>query len=121
MTWSIHRRLLAGLVSGVLLSGMISAAVIYVRAREADELPDRQPKQDRPSRCVNRKTQRGAAGAAVRPGRGKDSRQRMDAGLPVFGLAVTGKPCRWKRGLCHGDLAESALADIHRGRKRRDS
>jgi two-component system OmpR family sensor kinase len=46
MTWSIHRRLLAGLVSGVLLSGMISTVVIYVRARdEVDELFDRQLKQ----------------------------------------------------------------------------
>ena len=43
MTWSIHRRLLAGLVSGVLLCGMIAAVVIYVRARdEVDELFDRQ-------------------------------------------------------------------------------
>jgi two-component system, OmpR family, sensor kinase len=46
MTWSIRRRLLAWLVSGVLLSGVIATLVIYVRARdEVDELFDRQLKQ----------------------------------------------------------------------------
>ncbi len=46
MTWSIRRRLLAWLVSGVLLSGIIATIVIYVRTRdEVDELFDRQLKQ----------------------------------------------------------------------------
>jgi len=46
MMWSIRRRLLAWLVSGVLLSGIIATLVIYVRARdEVDELFDGQLKQ----------------------------------------------------------------------------
>jgi two-component system OmpR family sensor kinase len=46
MMWSIRRRLLAWLVSGVLLSGVIATLVIYVRARhEVDELFDQQLKQ----------------------------------------------------------------------------
>jgi two-component system OmpR family sensor kinase len=46
MMWSIRRRLLAWLVSGVLLSGVIATAVIYARARdEVDELFDQQLKQ----------------------------------------------------------------------------
>jgi len=44
--WSIRRRLLAWLVSGVLLGGVIATLVIYVRARhEVDELFDSQLKQ----------------------------------------------------------------------------
>jgi two-component system OmpR family sensor kinase len=46
MTWSIRRRLLTWLLSGILLSGIAATAAIYLQARdEADEVFDRQLKQ----------------------------------------------------------------------------
>ena len=89
MTWSIRRRLLAWLVSGVLLSGIIATIVIYVRTRdEVDELFDRQLKQialslreqedlsvTKPETPYDQEEERISVSAWDR------------AGVPVFGLA----------------------------------
>jgi len=89
MTWSIHRRLLAGLVSGVLLSGMISAAVIYVRARdEVDELFDRQLKQI----ALSLREQEDLSVTQPEPPYDQEEERIVVSawdrqGLPVFGLA----------------------------------
>ena len=46
MTWSIRRRLLTWLVSGVLLTGIIATLVVYFKAQEElDEVYDQHLKQ----------------------------------------------------------------------------
>jgi len=89
MTWSIHRRLLAGLVSGVLLCGMIAAVVIYVRARdEVDELFDRQLKQI----ALSLREQEDLSVTQPEPPDDQEEERIVVSawdrkGLPVFGLA----------------------------------
>jgi two-component system OmpR family sensor kinase len=89
MTWSIRRRLLAWLLSGVLLSGIIATIVVYVRTRdEVDELFDRQLKQIALSL---REQEDLSVTKPETPNDQEEERIVVSAwdrkGLPVFGLA----------------------------------
>jgi two-component system OmpR family sensor kinase len=89
MTWSIRRRLLAWLVSGVLLSGIIATLVIYVRARdEVDELFDGQLRQI----ALSLREQEDLSVTQPEPPDDQEEERIVVSawdrnGLPVFGLA----------------------------------
>jgi two-component system OmpR family sensor kinase len=89
MMWSIRRRLLAWLVSGVLLSGIIATLVIYVRARdEVDELFDGQLKQI----ALSLREQEDLSVTQPEPPDDQEEERIVVSawdrkGLPVFGLA----------------------------------
>jgi two-component system OmpR family sensor kinase len=88
--WSIRRRLLTWLVSGVLVSGFAAALATYIQAREeVDEFYDRQLQQI----AVSLGTQRDLTVAEANPGPDVEQDDQIVVsawdldGKPVFGLA----------------------------------
>jgi len=121
MTWSIRRRLLAWLLSGVLLSGIIATIVVYVRTRdEVDELFDRQLKQI----ALSPRDQEDLSVTKPEPpGDQEEEKIVVSAwdrkGLPAFGLAhdrpapAAGRQSRARRS----DLRGTGLFSLRFGRQ----
>jgi len=91
MTWSIRRRLLTWLVSGVMLSGVITTLVVYLKAQEEmDEVYDQHLKQIALS--LRDQEDLSVSQPAI-PDDGNEDKEGIvvsawdRAGKPVFGLA----------------------------------